>query len=195
MQKSNFKFLLVAMMIAVFGSVSSFAQQTASTDKKSLILEFRKLTGADKVNLRLNFSIAEIQENLLALVEQDKEITDAQKTELKKSAKESGERLDNEVKAFFTYQSKTAPVAEEIIYQLYDKTFTEVELRELITFYRTPTGQKALVFLPSLSSQVQQAFTQAVIPILQNFIQPKIQAETEQLKQKLKDAKSKKSVN
>ncbi|MBA3633375.1 MAG: DUF2059 domain-containing protein [Acidobacteria bacterium] len=195
MQKSNFKFLLVAMMIAVFGSVSSFAQQTASTDKKSLILEFRKLTGADKVNLRLNFSIAEIQENLLALVEQDKEITDAQKTELKKSAKESGERLDNEVKAFFTDQSKTAPVAEEIIYQLYDKTFTEVELRELITFYRTPTGQKALVFLPSLSSQVQQAFTQAVIPMLQNFIQPKIQAETEQLKQKLKDAKAKKSVN
>ena len=195
MQRMSFKFLFVVLMVVAFGSVSSFAQQAASTDKKSLILEFRKLTGADNVNLRLNFSIAEIQESLSALVEQDKEITDAQKTELKKSAKEAGERLDSEVKTFFTDQSKTAPVAEEIIYQIYDKTFTEVELRELITFYKTPTGKKALVFLPSLSNQVQQGFTQAVVPMLQGFIQPKIQAETEQLKQKLKDAKAKKSVN
>ncbi len=192
MRKIRFKFLFVALMITVFSSISSFAQQSASTDKKSLVLEFRKLTGADNVNLRLNFSIDDIQQDLLALVDQDKETTDAQKTELKKSAKEAGERLDSEVKAFFTDQTKTAPVAEEIIYQIYDKTFTETELRELIAFYRTSTGQKALVFLPSLSSQVQQGFTQAVIPLLQSFIQPKIQAETEQLKQKIKDAKAKK---
>ncbi len=191
----RFKFLFVVLMIVVCGGVSSFAQQPAPTDKKSLILEFRKVTGADKVNLRLNFSITDVQANLLALVEQDKEITDAQKTELKKSAKEAGERLDNEVKAFFVDPSKTAPVAEEIIYQIYDKTFTEVELRELIAFYRTPTGQKALVFLPGLSNQFQQAFAQAVVPMIQNLIQPKIQAETEQLKEKLKDAKAKKSTN
>ncbi len=68
-------------------------------------------------------------------------------------------------------------------------------MRELIVFYRTSTGQKALVFLPSLSSQVQKAFVEAAVPMLQSFIQPKIQTETEQLKQKLKDAKVKKSVN
>jgi hypothetical protein len=195
MQKINFKLLLVAVMITLFGSVSSFAQQATSTDKKSLIWEFRKLTGADKVNVGVNFSISDVQETLLSLVEQEKEITDAQKIELKKSATKAGERLDKEVKTFFTDQSKITPISEEVIYQIYDKAFTETELRELIAFYRTSTGQKALVFLPSLSSQVQKAFGEAVVPLLQSFIQPKIQTETEQLKQKLKDAKVKKSVN
>ncbi len=195
MQKINYKCLFIAVIITVLGSVSTFAQQPTSADKKSLVLEFRKLTGADKVNLGVNFSIADVQETLLSLVEQDKEITNEQKIELKKSATEAGARLDKEIKAFFTDQSKIAPLSEGIIYQIYDKSFTENELRELIAFYRTSTGQKALVFLPSLSSQVQKAFVAAVVPMLQSFIQPKIQTETEQLKQKLIEAKVKKSVN
>jgi hypothetical protein len=195
MQKIHFKFLLVALTIIVFSSVSSFAQQTNTTDKKSLILEFRNLTGANNVNLKVNFSVADVQQNLLSLVEQDAELTTKQKTDLKKSALEAGERLDKEVKVFFSDQSKLTPLSEEIIYQIYDKTFTEGELRELVAFYKTSAGQKALSFLPSLSGQVQQAFVNAVSPLLQNYIQPKIEAETTQLKQKLKDAKVKKSVN
>jgi hypothetical protein len=62
----------------------------------------------------------------------------------------------------------------------------------LIAFYRTPTGQKAAAFLPSLSSQVQKAFGEVIGPKLQNLIQPGIQTETEQLKQKIKDVKAKK---
>lgn len=195
MQKTHFKFLLVAFTVIVFSSVSSFAQQTSATDKKSLILEFRNLTGANNVNLKVNFSVADVQQTLLSLVEQDAELTPAQKTELKKSATEAGERLDKEVKFFFSDQSKLTPLSEEVIYQIYDKTFTESELRELAAFYKTSAGQKALSFLPSLSGQFQQAFANAVSPLLQNYIQPKIEAETEQLKQKLKDTKAKKGVN
>jgi hypothetical protein len=76
---------------------------------------------------------------------------------------------------------------------VYDRSFTENELQELIAFYRTPTGQKAAVFLPSVSSLVQKVFGEAIGPKLQSIIQPIIQAETEQLKQKVKDAKAKKS--
>jgi hypothetical protein len=195
MQKIHFKFLLVALTMVVFSTVSSFAQQTSATDKKSLILEFRNLTGANNVNLKINFSVADVQQTLLSLVEQDAELTLAQKTDLKKSAVEAGERLDNEVKVFFSDQSKLTPLSEEVIYQIYDKTFTESELRELVAFYKTSAGQKALAFLPSLSGQVQQAFVNAVSPLLQNYIQPKIEAETEQLKQKLKNTKAKKGVN
>ena len=195
MKNTHFKFLLFALTFIVFASNSSFAQQAATTDKKSLILEFRNLTGANNVNLKVNFSVADVQQTLLSLVEQDPELTPAQKTDLKKSAVEAGERLDKEVKVFFSDQSKLTPLSEEVIYQIYDKTFTEGELRELVAFYKTSAGQKALAFLPSLSGQVQQAFANAVSPLLQNYIQPKIEAETEQLKQKLNNTKAKKGVN
>ncbi len=195
MQKIHFKSLFIALTIIISASVSSFAQQTSGTDKKSLILEFRNLTGANNVNLKINFSVTDVQQTLLSLVEQDAELTPAQKTELQKSATEAGKRLDNEVKVFFADESKLTPLSEEVIFQIYDKTFTENELRELVAFYKTSTGQKALAFLPTLSVQVEQAFVNAVVPLLQNYIQPKIEAETEQLKRMVKDAKVKKDAN
>jgi hypothetical protein len=33
---------------------------------------------------------------------------------------------------------------------LYAESFTEAELRDMITFYKTPTGQKALALMPEL---------------------------------------------
>ena len=39
---------------------------------------------------------------------------------------------------------------------MYAEAFTEQELRDLIAFYRTPTGQKALTLLPELASQGAQ---------------------------------------
>jgi hypothetical protein len=94
MQKLKFNFLFVALLIVVFGSVSSFAQQATSANKKSLILEFRRLTGAQNVNISVNFSAEDVQQELSSIVEQDKEITDAQKQELRKSVAEAKARID-----------------------------------------------------------------------------------------------------
>ncbi len=88
-----------------------------------------------------------------------------------------------------------APISEEVIFQIYDRTFSESELRELIAFYQTTAGKKALEFLPSLSSQYQKAISEVLLPLLQDFIRPKIKSETEQLKQKVTDVKSGKSKN
>jgi hypothetical protein len=40
--------------------------------------------------------------------------------------------------------------------RMYAEAFTEQELRDLIAFYRTPTGKKALTLLPELFSQGAQ---------------------------------------
>jgi len=47
MQKRKFDILLVAMVLILCSSIHSFAQQPTSTEKRALISEFRKLTGAD----------------------------------------------------------------------------------------------------------------------------------------------------
>ena len=40
--------------------------------------------------------------------------------------------------------------------RIYMEAFTEVELRELIAFYKTPTGRKAIATLPSLTEKSMQ---------------------------------------
>lgn len=100
--------------------------------------------------------------------------------------------MDKTARGLLNDETQIAKLHEEVIYRIYDTSFTDAELRELIAFYRTPTGQKAAVFLPNLSSRVQTEFGPVIQQKLQALIQPLLQTETEQLKQRIKDAKTKK---
>ncbi len=126
------------------------------------------------------------------MVNDDKELANAQKPELLKAAVEAYDRLDKQLKAFLNDGPTITKMSESSVFQVYDQTFSEAELRELIAFYSTTTGQKALKFLPTLSAQVQNAFQSMLVPKLQEFITPKSKAETDQLKQKIQEAKTKK---
>ncbi len=185
------KFTLFVFLIAAFCSISTFAQNATVENKKSLISQFRKLTGADKVNLSLNVS-TDIREDFNSLLAQEKDLTDAQKQELTKSINEANERIDKTAKGFLLDQQMMTKLSEEVIFQIFDKTFTENELKELIAFYQTSIGQKAAAFLPSLSKQVEQSFSQAAVAQLRAIVSPKIEAEQAQFQQKLKDVKNKK---
>jgi len=195
MPKPKLNILLTAIMLTFCSSIPSFAQQAISTEKKELISQFRTLTGADKVNGSVNFSAAGVQDILSSVIEQDKELADPQNIELRKSVAEGAARIDKVARGFLDDKSQITVLSEEVIYRIYDNAFNESELKELIAFYQTPTGQKAARFLPSLSSEVQKAFGQVVQRKLNDLLQPKIQIETEQLKQKIKNMKAKKSAN
>lgn len=175
---------------ATAGSVQ--AQQPEPSQKQLLITKFRQLTGADHVKLGMNVSFEEVKTDLVGTVDGDKELTDTQKQELRKSALEAYDRLDKQLKAFLNDTSLITPLSEGAVFQVYDQAFNETELKELVTFYSTQTGQKALQFLPTLSAQVQKVFQSALLPKLQEFISPKITAEGDQLKQKVENAKARK---
>jgi len=172
--------------------LSANAQQPETLEKQELVTKFRKLTGADKVNLGFNVSFEDIKNDLIGTVETDKDLTDSQKLELRKSAIDAYNRLDQELKDFLNDRPKITAISETAVFQVYDQAFTEAELRELIAFYSTATGQKALKFLPTLSAQVQNSFQAMLLPKVQEFISPKIKAESDQLKQKIQEAKAKK---
>jgi uncharacterized protein len=195
MQKSKFNLLLVAITIAFLGSVSSFAQQPISTEKKSLISEFRVLTGANNVDGSINFSPDSVQQVFTSIIEQEKDLVEEQRVELRKSAVEATARIYKMGQDAVADKAEIIELSEKVIYQIYDKAFTESELKELVGFYRTATGQKASRFLRGLSSQVQKEFGEVIQVKLNNVLQPAIQIEIEKLKQKIKEAKGKKEAN
>jgi hypothetical protein len=191
MAKPKFQGLLLAIVIVLCSGIPLFAQQPTSTDKRQLISEFRKLTGGDVVNRSINFSSESVETLLSAMFEQDKEITEAQKVELQKSVTEATARIDKVVRDFLNDTAQISELEEGVIYPIYDKSFTESELKELVAFYLTPTAQKSLVFFRNLSPQVQKDFGQLIQVKLNDILQPKIQMEREQLNQKIKAMKAK----
>lgn len=178
--------------ILILSAISAPSQQSLTTEKQDLVMKFRKLTGADNVNLGLNVSFEDVKSDLIATVDADNALTDSQKLELRRSAVEAYDRLDKQLKEFLNDRPQVTKFSETAVFQVYDQAFSEAELRELIAFYRTATGQKALQFLPTLSTQVQKAFQSILVPKVQEFIAPRIKDETEQLKTKIQATKSKK---
>ena len=72
--------------------------------------------------------------------------------------------------AFFTQYVGWAALKDDFI-QIYVEAFTEKELRDLIAFYKTPTGQKAITVVPSLmqkGAQIGQSRVQEHLPELQH---------------------------
>ncbi|MDQ3489837.1 MAG: hypothetical protein M3449_02060, partial [Acidobacteriota bacterium] len=152
MQKFKFGLLFFVAMVTLASGISVFAQQATLTKKQSLILEFRRLTGADRVNMNINLSTEDVRDSLSAIVEKDNELTETQKQELRKAVADAYAPIEKLAKDFFADRDQLNAITEKVVFQLYDTTFSEVELGEAIAYYKSLTGQKTAAFLPTLSA-------------------------------------------
>jgi hypothetical protein len=48
-------------------------------------------------------------------------------------------------------------LAEDITFDLYSKHFTEGELQDILDFYRSPTGSKAVSLMPQMTADALKA--------------------------------------
>lgn len=64
-------------------------------------------------------------------------------------------RARPQLQQFFDKYLSWASLKEDFV-KLYQETFSEPELRQLITFYKTPTGQKAVAQMPTLMQRGAQ---------------------------------------
>jgi hypothetical protein len=194
MPKINFKVLFILVALIFLCNNSSFAQQIISPEKKGLIQELRKATGSQNINLSVNFTSADIQDTFLNRIESDKELTEAQKSELQKSVSQAKERMDKQIQDFFADKDGIQQLSEETANSVYDKNFTETELHELIKFYQTATGKKSLLFFLSEKNKLADAFGEAFRQKLQEFTKPMVEREQDLLEQQIKEVKRKKLI-
>lgn len=100
------------------------------------------------------------------------------KIQLKQLAEQGIEesKIDQIQKASATYAEAIVddPEFEKRMVSIYVETFTEPEIQELIRFYRTPTGKKALLKMPELfqkGGKVGQELAEKHQPEFQKAVQ------------------------
>ncbi len=168
-----------ALLIFLFASVS-FAQQ-ASTEskispaKQALIKEYFEVTGGrEAVNKSLDAVFANLNNAMpmiiSANIEQDANLTAAQKADLQKSMPEMVARISKRLQDGLNQELDFAKVVEEVNYPLLDKFFTEAELKDLITFYKSPTGQKAISLQPQIYTEATTRLNAILIPAMQKVM-------------------------
>jgi uncharacterized protein len=164
------------------------AQQEISAEKKALIQELLLVTEAEKTSSRVVDTMLTALEEQYPLIMQDvtgsiSGLTPAQRQKMTAEAKDFAwfsrtfrERLQQRI--------NFKEFVEKMSYPLYDKYFTESELKDLISFYKSTTGKKTLSVMPALLNDSIQKSGEVLTPILTGLVHEMIEEEKARLKTK-----------
>jgi hypothetical protein len=159
--------------------------QTISPEKQALIRELLELTSSKKtIDAMFKAQADQVDKELPQLIWQAvsgmkelKSLTPEQREEVRLKVLSSslgpGRRMYELVQAKIDFHK----LIEDISLPLHDKYFTESELRDLVTFYKSPTGRKVVEVMPNL---LTESVSQSVAAIMPKFTEITIQIQEEE---------------
>ena len=152
---------------------ASFALAQAKSDisptKKKLIAEIVSVTKADK---KAEQSTTEFMKEMNKLyptivdsvVAGFDNLNESEKANLKREMLGKRQSFNKRFQEKLVEKISFTDLIEATIYPVYDKLFTEAELNDLLTFYKSPTGKKFMEVSPLLGSEVLKRTTQYLLP-------------------------------
>jgi hypothetical protein len=169
-----------------------------SPEKRALIGELLEVTDAKKNALAVfNAMLDENEKQMPDIVwqgllsqkelqELDAEAQDA----LRKELTAESERMNKRVRELFSAGIDMAHVIEDVSIDLYDKYFTEDEIKDLIVFYKSHTGRKTTEVLPKMFAESMTNTMDAVKPKVLEIVAQLVNEETARVKKELEAKKS-----
>ncbi|HKX31208.1 MAG TPA: DUF2059 domain-containing protein [Blastocatellia bacterium] len=170
-----------SLLVAVFCAGLVAAQEPARP-KNELIKELLEVTGLGKqANLMLDTMFDNMGQQFPQMLEMIAETDPGLTMEQRQSLKAAGsEKLDRFTKAFrdkVKQRVDFAKVLEELTFSIYGKYFTESEIKDLIVFYKSPTGKKMTTIMPQIlaesmqqtSEKLTSTFTKLAIEVLKEI--------------------------
>lgn len=138
---------------------------TLTPEKQALITELFRLTKADQMaqqaaSLMLDQLSAEMPSLVGKALEQSDEVKGKSPEEVVRVIEERSQHALDRIKQLMPERLNWNDAIQQILVPIYDKHFTESELRDLVAFYKTPTGQKAIDVIPAVMGEAMQRGTE-----------------------------------
>ena len=183
-----------AALLLVFSAGQVLAQQAMSPEKLALIKELLEVTGASEnadktADMMLSFQEKEAAKMVESLIEDDNNLSPDDKARMKEASTASMERMMTRVREFFAKEFNLGQSLGELVAPIYDKHFTESELREMIAFHKTPTGQKTIKIMPQLMMETMTAVSEKLMPKVNDFLKTITQDEFAKIKSEVTSKK------
>jgi hypothetical protein len=169
-----------------------------SPEKRALISELLEVTEAKKNALAVfNAMLDENEKQMPDIVwqgllsqtevqELDAEARDA----LRKELLAESERMNKRIRELFSAGIDMARIVEDVSVDLYDKYFTEDEIKDLIVFYKSHTGKKTTEVLPKMFGESMTNTINAIKPKVLEIMSQLVNEETARVKKELETKKS-----
>ena len=186
MKKSRIVAQIGVVLVTALSFSVARAQEPART-KSELIKELIVVMeiGANSTNIldAMTEGLSEEYPRIIeGIVGADSTLTPETRQRIKN---EQGESYTRFMKAFRDRVKERidfAKFTEDISLSLYDKYFTEGEIKDLIVFYKTATGKKSLKIMPQLLQDSIRIASDKLTPIVSDLIKELVDEEAKRLK-------------
>lgn len=167
-------------MLVLFLTDKNYGQSEISEEKRQLIAEMIVLTKTDQQVTEITDIMLSSMETPYILgfnqaVEKRTDLSQSEKEKLKASNKESYLSFSKKFRERLPKEINYSKYVQDSVHPLYDKFFTVEELKDLVAFYKTSTGQKVIETMPLLFKEsgelAQKNLLPAVLQLLDKLLQ------------------------
>lgn len=198
-------FQMLAMILLIcFGSVQAqetsaapkpevVPKQEVSAEKRALIKQILDETNSGQ-NAEAMFSaqfdatiqqMPDIQWQKISSSDEFKHLTLAKQEEVRAKFDENTSRLSKRIKELFLQRIDMKQMVDDISYTVYDKHFTETELKDLVAFYGSATGKKVIAEMPALFAESIAKAGEVIGPRIRGIIDEIEKEQTNELEKQI----------
>lgn len=157
-------------------AASGDASSKLSESKRATIFELLKITNADaNVKRIMDQMMATHQKQypfiVSSVISSDSSLSEEQKKELAKKLTQRQDQATERMRELFEQKIDLADVMNRVALNVYDKYFTESELKDIVAFYKTPVGQKTLKVMPQVMQDSMDLTRELITPKLGEIIE------------------------
>ncbi len=141
---------VVLLGLCLFSFVSAFAQQPIDAATKEDVEEMLQVTGA-RQNLQAMWDNMATQAASMAAENYQRKHPDATPLDIRKAAELAGESAQQSIKVISIEE------IFDVMVPIYQRHLTHSDMRNIIEYYNSPTGQKVVKLMPVMMSESMQA--------------------------------------
>jgi hypothetical protein len=136
-----------------------------SQEKRALIKELLEITESTKNAEQIMDSMVRSElPKLVSAVLKNAPALDSDRPEIQKQFSEIVSRMAGKYRDRVVKKIDVNQLIEQVSYPIYDKYFTESELRDIIAFYKSSTGKKAISLMPQIFNDSFQRTNEILMP-------------------------------
>jgi len=138
---------------------------TISASKRALIKELLEITESDKSAQQIMDSMvrAELPKLVSSILQQVPSL-DSDRPEVQKQFSSVVSQMAIKYRDRVAKKINVGQLIEQVSYPIYDKYFTEPELRDILGFYKSSTGKKAIAILPQIVGDSLSRTNEILLP-------------------------------
>jgi hypothetical protein len=175
--------IAVLSLLFILSAAALVSAQEISTEKRELIDELMEVSQMKKqVDKMIDIMLLQMENNYGEMIRDVIPESDEISEECRGEVVESSRRFVRRFRELYPQRVNMGEVIDQIYYPLYDKYFTSNDLKYMIEFYKSTTGQKFISIMPDFMKESMQRSSEILNPIMIDMVNEIMQEEKERLK-------------